>query len=130
MRSLRQFWALAAVMLGWLIGSSIDRLPVGALARGVVSMVLTWNVGLMLVSSTWLFVSPFASENMSPRPFRTVVLTSLAAAIVATLVHYGAASVSKVDPELMRHQAASLGVFGAIAGMVQGMIARGSEEFE
>jgi hypothetical protein len=93
-------------------------------------MAVTWNVSLMIVSITWLFASPFATSGISPVPFRTVLVTSVAAAIVAALLHHAAAYVSALDPGFMHHQTVALGVCGSLAGTAHGIISRASEEFE
>jgi len=118
-------WFLGAASLGGLVGASIDKLPIGSFARGLIATVLAWVFGLLFISMGWRFLSPYASETDTTLfPARALALALFLAVLVGSLAQYAGLGYD------VRFRTVILGIVGALAGTIHGLFAGASDAFE
>jgi hypothetical protein len=124
----RPVWGLAAVVIGGLIvGTTVDRFPIGVVARSIVAMVIAWHASLVLVSFVLLLRSPYAGEVGAPSAnLKSVWLTTLAAIAGGALLHYAVSWEGiGISQEVLRYRTEGIGVAGFLAGSIQAAVACG-----
>jgi len=121
-----QVLALAAVVLGGIIGRAAERLPISAVGRSVVAAVFAWHVGLLIAAFAMAMLSPNAGEGGPASSFLVrVVLTTVLAGIAGGILHALFSWLGVASGEaILNHRAAGIGIIGFMAGAFQAFVRR------